>query len=99
MGFPRLRAKGVKLGARLDDAQPLAGINKLFADFHTVPLTQPCPVQLATTLVHFRGETPSRVVRVFPHGSTNCDRAFQHSTGVHGLLQNPDGFFGIWIAK
>jgi hypothetical protein len=25
--------------SRGDDAQPLAGINKLFADFHTVPLT------------------------------------------------------------
>ena len=59
-------------------------------------------------------DTPgARVVRVFrrlPHGSTSCDRAFQRSTGVHGLLQflgpvfvlsrrNPPIVFGIWIAK
>ena len=59
-------------------------------------------------------DTPgARVVRVsrrLPHGSTSCDRAFQRSTGVHGLLQflgpvfvlsrrNPPMVFGIWIAK
>jgi hypothetical protein len=59
------------------------------------------------------GQVPKKHLRprnAPPHGSTSCDRAFQRSTGVHGLLQflrpvfvlsrrNPPIVFGIWIAK
>ncbi|MGA6963260.1 MAG: hypothetical protein WBZ51_06500, partial [Xanthobacteraceae bacterium] len=107
-----LPAMREKLGVKLEQAT-IGGVNVFVLTPQTIAPEswQSCPEQgCALDLLDTPGARVVRVSRRLPHGSTSCDRAFQRSTGVHGLLQflgpvfvlsrrNPPMVFGIWIAK